>query len=234
MWKYNLEYAGASGKEYNIEIMERPNIPSPVIRDNEIQVPGCDGVLYSCEGTVEDIEIPVTMNFVVEPWEWFERTRTIKAWLLQKRGEKLRFEDDMEYFYRVKKVELSEFEREQRKIGRFTATFFCNGYHYLESGDREYIKEEVLYNPCCTSHPTYIIKGEGLCTLTVNGIAVKVNVGQNVTINTDRMITYREDKTMANTALAGDYEDLYLNPGSNEIEITKGFEMKIIPCWRCL
>lgn len=234
MWSYNLEYAEISGREYNIEVMERPNIPSPVIRDTEIKIPGRDGVLYSCERTVEDIEILVKMNFSGEPQEWFERIGLIKAWLLQKRGQKLKFEDDTEYFYRTKKVELSEFEREQRKIGRFTATFFCSGYHYLETGDREYAMEKVLYNPYCIAHPVYIIEGEGVCILKVNDIDIRVNVGQNVTIDTERMISYRKDGTIANTAITGDYEDLYLNPGINKMEISEGFGMRIIPNWRCL
>ena len=60
------------------------------------------------------------------------------------------------------------------------------------------------------------------------------NVGQNLTIDTDLMIAYRQDGTMQNTAVTGDYENLYLLPGDNVISITDGFDLKIIPNWRTL
>ena len=70
--------------------------------------------------------------------------------------------------------------------------------------------------------------GTLICWATVN------LVGQNVTIDTELMIAYRMDGTMENTSVTGDYEDLYLKPGYNEIEITEGFEAKVIPNWRSL
>ena len=74
-----------------------------------------------------------------------------------------------------------------------------------------------------------------MCNLKVNGKIMTVqNIGQNVTIDTERMITYRTDGTLANTSVNGDYEDLYLNPGYNEIEVTDGFDVEIVPNWRCL
>ena len=93
---------------------------------------------------------------------------------------------------------------------------------------------DVLYNPYALSKPIYMITGEGMCTLTVNGKSVTANVGQNLTINTDLMLAYRKDGTMMNTAVTGDYEDLWLNSGENSITITSGFSLAIIPNWRCL
>ena len=59
------------------------------------------------------------------------------------------------------------------------------------------------------------------------------NVGQNLTIDTDRMIAYREDGTLNNTKVSGSYEDMYLQPGNNKIEFYGG-NLKVIPNWRCL
>lgn len=235
MWGYDLEYAGVTAAERHIKIMDRPNIPVPVINRKEINIPGRDGILYSEEKTADDIPINVRMNFSGKLQEWFEHARTVKGWLLQGGVHQLKFSDDPEYFYRVKKVELSEIEREFRIIGRFTAVFFCSGYHYLAIGDKGYAVDDVKYNPYYTSHPVYTIRGEGVCNLKVNGKIMTVqNIGQNVTIDTERMITYRTDGTLANTSVNGDYEDLYLNPGYNEIEVTDGFDVEIVPNWRCL
>ena len=60
------------------------------------------------------------------------------------------------------------------------------------------------------------------------------NVGQNLTIDTDRMIAFREDGTVNNIAVSGDYEDLYLKEGDNQISITSGFALKVIPNWRSI
>lgn len=80
----------------------------------------------------------------------------------------------------------------------------------------------------------YMISGEGACVLTVNGKTMTADVRQNITIDTDRELAYRKDKTLSNTAVSGKYDDLYLQEGENEITITEGFDLKIIPNWRCL
>lgn len=59
-----------------------------------------------------------------------------------------------------------------------------------------------------------------MCTLTVNGNTMTANVGQNLTIDTDRMIAYRSDGTLNNTQVTGNYEDMYLLNGENEISFS--------------
>lgn len=93
--------------------------------------------------------------------------------------------------------------------------------------------KDVLWNQYLTCHPTYKITAEGMCTLTVNGNTMTANVGQNLTIDTDRMIAYRSDGTLNNTQVKGNYEDMYLLNGENEISFSGG-ELKVIPNWRCL
>ncbi len=59
------------------------------------------------------------------------------------------------------------------------------------------------------------------------------NVGQNLTIDTDRMVAYREDEP-GDTAVTGDYEDLYIPQGDVEILVSAGFDLQVTPNWRCL
>lgn len=73
-----------------------------------------------------------------------------------------------------------------------------------------------------------------MLTLTVNGKKVTANVGQNLTIDTELMMAYREDGTIQNTALTGDYEELFLQPGDNTITFSSGFIVSIVPRWRIL
>ena len=73
-----------------------------------------------------------------------------------------------------------------------------------------------------------------MCTLEVNGKSMTANVGQNLTIDTDRMVAYREDGTLQNTAVTGDYEDLYIPQGDVQILVSAGFDLQVTPNWRCL
>lgn len=88
-----------------------------------------------------------------------------------------------------------------------------------------------LYNPWSESHPIFKISGEGVCKITVNGKEVSANVGQNLLINTNLMQAYREDGALNNTAITGDYENLYLQEGLNEISVSSGFAAEVIPKW---
>lgn len=229
----DIEYGGIRGSGLKIYARERPAIPAAKVRREQIVIPGRDGVVYRSEGTFEPTEIEVLFNYIGKESEWAERWRMAQRWLA-KENAKLRFSDDDGYFFWVDHVELEANERTTRRIGNFTATFTTrDGLYYLNSGLREHGAEEIQWNPYETSHPVYKIAGEGVCTLEVNGKQITANVGQNLTIDTDRMVAYRQDGTLQNTDVTGRYEDLYLKEGEINIEISTGFDLKIIPNWRC-
>ena len=229
----DIEYGGIRGSSIKIYARERPAIPAARIRREQIIIPGRDGVVYQSDGTFEPTEIEILFNYIGKESEWADRWRVAQRWL-EKENTKQRFSDDDGYFFWIDHVELDENERTTRRIGNFTATFMTrDGLYYLNSGLREHSKEEIQWNPYETSHPIYKITGEGMCTLEVNGNRMTANVGQDLTIDTDRMVAYRQDVTLQNTAVTGKYEDLYLTAGEIDIGISTGFDLKIIPNWRC-
>lgn len=229
----DIEYGGIRGSSMKIYARERPAIPAARIRREQIIIPGRDGVVYRSDGTFEPTEIEVQFNYIGKESEWASRWRASQRWL-SKENEKLRFSDDDGYFFWIDHVELDANEHTTRRIGNFTATFVTrDGLYYQNSGLREHDAEEIQWNPYETSHPAYKITGEGMCTLEVNGKQMTANVGQNLTIDTDRMVAYRQDGTLQNTAVTGKYEDLYLTEGEIDIGISTGFDLKIIPNWRC-
>ena len=61
---------------------------------------------------------------------------------------------------------------------------------------------------------------------------MQATVNGNITIDTDRMISYNDQMVGQNTAVTGDYEDLYLQEGDNTISVSTGFTLSIIPNWR--
>ena len=229
---YDLEFNGVTASSLGVKVAYRPDMPTPEKNIEEIEVPGRDGTLIEWDGTYTDIEIEVDMNFITPPEQWGHMFRRVKLWL-SKSGA-LRFSDDAEYFYKVKNAVIDTTERTVREAGEFTVVFRCDPYTYAEAGLREMSLLEVTYNPGAIAKPIYMITGEGLCKLTVNGKIFSVNVGQNAAIDTDLMLTYRQDGETMNADVTGDYADLWLQEGENTLSAPSNFTVTVIPNWRYL
>ncbi len=155
--------------------------------------------------------------------------RALKKWLTG--SGQLVISETSDCYYDVFMVERKEFERELISYGRFTVDFICFPYEFDFSGQQAVkIEDRKLVNPFDESMPVYKIKGQGTCILAVNGKVMIANIDQSITIDTRRMIAYKEDVHM-NTSLTGNYTDLYLKSGENQVSITSGFELEVIPCW---
>ena len=229
---FSVSYNNESCLGYGIIPVRRPSIPAPEEKIEEIEIPGRNGVLTVSENLYYRISIQVEFNFMSKPNQWAETYRKAKRWLSGS-GE-LWFSDDHEVYYKVLYCKVTGTERTSRRIGNFTAEFVCDPYTYYKSGKNEIELESVIYNPGVTCEPTYRITGEGLCTLTVNGYEFTANVGQEIIIDTNRMISYKNDGQMLNTDVTGDYAKLRLNPGDNSLSVTDGFLAYITTEWRDL
>ena len=230
--KQDIEYNEILASSLGLIVQSEISIPSPAANYQEYKIPGMDGTLVETDGTYENIKINAVFNYQ-ERKNWGSTYRSAKKWLNSSGSRILKLFRTDQTFYKVKTVEIGEEQRANSFAASFEVTFTCDPYTYLESG-LEQISGGNVYNPEEISHPTYLITGNGQCTLTVNGNTTTATIGQNLTIDTDRMIAYREDGTMANTSVTGDYDYLYLLPGENTISITSGFLLKIIPNWRHL
>lgn len=230
----DIEYNGMLGSSLGVYATKYPSIPAAEEDIEEKSIPGRSGKLHIRKQCFKETVIPIEFNYIGKEELWNERWRKAKEWLSAVNAE-LSFGDDPNFYYRISKVTIGSNERVSRRVGKFVASFTTtDGLTYFESGNLATDYAELLENPGIFSQPIYIITGEGMCTLTVNGKSITANVAQNLTIDTERMISYREDGTLQNTAISGNYEDLYLQEGKNIITVTDGFECKVIPRWRCL
>ena len=230
----DVEYNGILASSLGIYAKNIPDIPAAVRKEKTVDIPGMDGTLILLEGGYESTEIKVDFNFIGDSDRWDERFGLAKKWLSE-RGKTLRLGCDPEHYYKILKVTLDDGKHTTERIGDFTATFLTkDGLRYIEAGKNECTIEDVRLNPYEKARPIYKISGEGNCVLKVNGHKMTANVGQNLVIDTDRQLAYRQDGTLRNTDVSGNYEQMYLTTGRNDIEITKGFDLKIIPNWRCL
>ena len=228
MGKYFIVYNDKANIDVNLLVTTRPSKPAPDMEYEEVKVPG-GKTLYREKG-YRDIDITVSFNFMSKN-TWDKDFRNIKSWLLGKGSNKLKFSDDLEVFYQVNKVTIDTPERIMRKLGRFNVTFTCEPYVYIDEAERDL--STLLYNNYIVSKPIYRIVGEGYLTFNINNKVIKVNVGQELIIDTDKGLCYREG-IVNNIALEGRYEDMYLVEGENTFSWTQGFKIYILPNWRCL
>ena len=230
MDKYFIIYGEKRNLDFNINVIKRPVKPSAEMEYEEVPIPG--GTTLYREKYYKDIEIPISFNFVSNKNEWEKDFRNIKRWLNIK-SEILKFSDDLEVFYKVKKIRIDTPERILKKLGKFTVIFTCNPYVYFKDGSEERKLENYLYNYEIVSQPIYRIVGDGLLNLNINGKEVQINVGQEIIVNTELGLCFRNGITN-NVTLKCKYEDLYLREKDNTFTWNGNFKIYITPNWRCL
>lgn len=230
MHRYFIIFNNETNLDVNTMIEKRPSKPAPKMEYETVKVPG--GRTLYIEKGYDDIEIPIEFNFISkDATEWDTDFRIIKKWLLTSIDNKLKFSDDLDVYYRVNSVVIDTPERVIRKAGRFTVIFVCEPYVYIDEDELEL--ESCLYNDYLVSKPIYRIVGNGYLTLNINNKIIKANVGQELIIDTNKGLCYK-DGVINNVALEGKYEDMFLLEGENTFSWTNGFEIYITPNLRCL
>lgn len=222
---YDVQFNDQTASSLGLLLYDYPAFSGAKKNYTTSAVSGRLGELVGLDQYKTNLEISCTFSVLHKMF--VHKIREVKKWLSG--TGKLRFSDAPDSFYKVWKVNYGAIERELRDYGCFTITFICTPYEFLDSGQIEV--DKVPYNAYCLSRPVYKIQGSGSCILAVNGKGMTATINQNLTIDTERMLAYRDDGTIHNTDVNGNYEDLYLPPGINEISITAGFDLIIVPNW---
>lgn len=229
---FDVIFAGKNCCELGLMVVQRPNLSAPIRNITVTSVPGRVSSLSDADGSYDDFTIPVEFNYVARPDRWAEVYRQSLLWLRQTGH--LEFSDDPGVFYKVRYVTIGDNERSLKRIGKFTASFVCQPGTYYKSGTRYVDVKDKIINAYSVAQPVYEITGTGECALTVNGKTMNATVEEKLYIDTERLIAYKDETTSKNTALSGDYEDMYLTPGENTIFVSPGFTVRVQPNWRVL
>lgn len=225
LYDYDLEYKGISGKSQGVMLAHLPILEKAKNIYTESQVIGRIGNPITNTGGKSNAKISCELLAVSKDVHLL--FRRLKKWFV-KTGN-LHFTDNTDAYYEVLAIESVGTEREFLKCGRLSVDFIIFPYEFLNSGDESY--EKITNNPYCDCMPTYILEGEGECTIMLNGRIFKATVPSKLTIDTRRMITYKSDGTTGNTLVSGDYEDLWMEEGDINLSCTSGFVLKVIPKW---
>lgn len=227
---YDIDYNGTTGKMLGVAITTRPAIPVPQKRGEYVQVAGRDGSLFVSDGTYQDIQFEIQMNFVRAEHFWHDTARRVRNWLSG--SGILRLGNDPEWHYRVKNASSTQMDNISKKGAVFTASFVCEPFQYHDGGQVFMDVDQVSLNPFHECQPVYEIHGTGEFVLEVNGNEVSGTSDGVAYIDTEKMIAYKDSQTRVVTS--GDFEGLYLKNGQNAISINNGFTLKIKPNWRSL
>ena len=232
--EYDAFINGESFSQNGLFFIRRPNIPAAERDDEFIDIPGRSGALTVSNGCYKDVEVDFELNFMSETADkWGISRRKANHFLSKAKQKELVFSDDAYFYRKIKGVTIGAIERTSKRIGVLTPRIRLDPFEYLLDGKKEISEYSTIVNQYDEALPVYLITGEGVCNLTVNGNSIQANVGQNLTINIDLQIAYRTDSgAINNTAISGNYEDLKLIPGENTVSITNGFGLKVIPNWR--
>lgn len=230
--KYGFSNGNGRSQDYGLKFLAFPvfSFGNEIVESTSI--PGRVGTVTKKTGQYTDTVISNSLEFEAEKISTFGReAEAIRAWLQS--STRLVYSDMEDKFFIVKKVEVGDVKRKYGVYGELEVVFICEPSTYLKDGQED-VDVGKFYNMYSWAQPVYKLSGSGTCTLIVNGATMTADVTDNLIIDTGRMLAYKADGTLANTAVSGDYEDLYLQPGENAVSVSSGFTCKIIPNWRCL
>ena len=233
---YDLIFNNKRLKELGISIVKRPNIPIPDKNINLIELEGRDGSLVEDLETYKDIEINIECNFI-DLRNTNNKAREISYWINESSDKKLFFSDDMDHYFKVLMVKVSDIQRQLRVKGTFTLTFICQPFRYLVDNDLITITSTSnIYSPELTydSRPLIKIYGSGDVTFTVNGSNIILkSITSHIILNSEIQEAYSDTFENLNNKMLGEFP--VLKNGINSISwvgtVTK---VEITPNWRCL
>lgn len=222
--------------DFKIKIIDKVIIPFPKAKKNTISIPGGEDLIED-EGGYEDIKIPVSIT-ILDKNEVKNKYREIIRWLSIIKDNHLIFSNDPEYFYKVKDIDLDNFETKFSLFGEAKIDFICSPNSFEVDGLNEIQIPANLFNNGLSAKPTYILRGEGIISLIINGNEVEFNVGQELIVDVERELIFKQG-SIHNEVKKGAWEHLKLTEGENDINYkfkpgSRVDEILIIPNWRTI
>ena len=123
---------GKSLASYGFEVIERPSIPIAEPRVEHVTIMGRDGTLTIKDGTYENIEFSIDLNYLHPNTSALTAIRGITPILLN--ASSLVLSDDSNGYYKVKSVRCGDMANDILTYGQCTVHLVCEPFRYWESG----------------------------------------------------------------------------------------------------
>ena len=238
VYKYDLDFQPDSGighkaSDFGLIMEEYPKIPASERVYNSYEIPGRAGELVQDTKTRKNIPLPVELTMLTVPdnqLEYRDYIRQIQKWL--KGSGWLQLSDEQDTRYKVLTTQNGVSDRITPIYGKVDAVFTLEPYEYVNSGFLEHDISDIKFNGYDLCKPVYEISGNATGTLTVNGVQFKIKSIERLTIDSALQLTWTTaNGEVKNTAISGDYEDLWIPSGDVAITATPGLTVKIKPRW---
>lgn len=221
----NITYKGYTPETFGAWLASKPVLTHSTKNRNTWTIPNRNGDLLETKFGRSNASWDVLIH--MKNSTWAKNKRAITKWLSGTGS--LIMSDTTDSFYEVLDVAIVEDFKLAEDYGRIRATFTVYPYEFLTSGETG-ITSFPITNNAEESQPLYKIAGTGSGTLTVNNKTMTYTVNGVLYIDTRRWIAYDGSNNDKDSAINGDYENLYLKEGSNTISATTG-TLTVYPKW---
>ena len=219
-------------KDLGFALVGRPSIPSSDKKYETIEVEGRDGALTKFIG-YQDLKFTLKFNILFQN-DIKQKLREIKGLLSQ--AKTLAFDDSPNFFYKIKRCQISDTETIIKSSGVFSVEFHAEPFEFESSSVLEYDNPSNLIirnNTSYFSQPIIKIHGQDNIKLFVNDELVEIKqINEGIVIDSEMQEAYYNNDNM-NHQMLGDFPIFEI--GENKIR-TEGNvnKIEILPQWRWL
>ena len=219
-------------KNLGFALVGRPSIPSADKKYETIEVEGRDGALTKFIG-YQDLKFSLKFNILFQS-DIKQKLREIKGLLSV--AKTLAFDDSPNFFYKIKRCQISDTETIIKQSGVFSVEFIADPFEYESSSVLEYENPSNLLirnNTTYFSQPVLKIFGQGNIKLFVNDELVEVkNINEGITIDSELQEAYYQNNNL-NHQMLGSFPTFEI--GENRIRLEGNIDkIEILPQWRWL
>ena len=219
-------------KNLGFALVGRPSIPSADKKYETIEVEGRDGVLTKFIG-YQDLKFSLKFNILFQS-DIKQKLREIKGLLSV--AKTLAFDDSPNFFYKIKRCQISDTETIIKQSGVFSVEFIADPFEFESSSVLEYENPSNLLirnNTTYFSQPVLKIFGQGNIKLFVNDELVEVkNINEGITIDSEMQEAYYNNDNL-NHQMLGSFPVFEI--GENKIRTEGNIDkIEILPQWRWL
>ena len=219
-------------KNLGFALVGRPSIPSADKKYETIEVEGRDGVLTKFIG-YQDLKFSLKFNILFQS-DIKQKLREIKGLLSV--AKTLSFDDSPNFFYKIKRAQISDTQTIIKSHGSFNVEFIADPFEYESSSVLEYENPSNLIirnNTSYYSQPIIKIHGKDNIKLFVNDELVEVkNINEGITIDSEMQEAYYNNDNL-NHQMLGDFPIFGI--GENKIRLEGNVnKIEILPQWRWL
>ena len=220
-------------KNLGFALVGRPSIASADKKYETIEVEGRDGALTKFIG-YQDLKFSLNFNILFQD-DIKQKLREIKGLLSV--AKTLSFDDAPNFFYKIKRCQISDVETIIKSHGSFSVEFHAEPFEFESSSVLEYENPSNLLirnNTTYFSQPIIKIFGQDNIKLFVNDDLIEIKqINEGIVIDSEMQEAYYNNDNM-NHQMLGSFPTFEIGENVIKLEGNNIDKIEILPNWRWL